>query len=52
MPIKSLSTQCENSDLRRIGDKFESCEVLREKIKTTLREEAPVNILKGNSISF
>jgi DNA mismatch repair protein MutS len=45
-----LSTQCENSDLRRIGDKFESCEVLREKIKTTLREEAPVNILKGNSI--
>jgi len=50
VPIKSLSTQCENSDLRRIGDKFESCEVLREKIKTTLREEAPVNILKGNSI--
>ena len=29
VPIKSLSTQCENSDLRRIGDKFESCEVLR-----------------------
>ena len=50
VPIKALSTQCENSDLRRIGDKFESCEILREKIKTTLREEAPVNILKGNSI--
>ncbi len=37
--------------LKIIGDNLQSCDVLREKIKETLNEDAPVNILKGNTIS-
>ncbi len=51
VPIKSLASNAANESLRIIGDNLQSCEVLREKIKETLNEEAPVNILKGNSIA-
>ena len=51
VPIKALATNCKNADLKRIGEQIKSCELLREKIKATLNEEAPVNILKGNSIA-
>ena len=30
---------------------MDSCDVLRERIKATLNEDAPVNILKGHTIS-
>ena len=51
VPIKSLASNCDNESLKIIGDKLQSCDVLREKIKETLNEEAPVNVLKGNSIT-
>ncbi len=51
VPIKSLATNCDNESLRIIGDNLQSCDVLREKIKATLNEDAPVNILKGNTIA-
>ncbi|MBT8260465.1 MAG: DNA mismatch repair protein MutS, partial [Bacteroidia bacterium] len=51
VPIKSLATNCDNEALKVIGDNIQSCDVLREKIKETLNEDAPVNILKGNTIS-
>ena len=51
VPIKSLATNCDNESLRIIGDNLQSCDVLREKIKETLNEEAPVNILKGTTIA-
>ncbi|MFT5216853.1 MAG: DNA mismatch repair protein MutS [Glaciecola sp.] len=51
VPIKALATHSENEALKIIGDNIQNCEVLREKIKETLNEDAPVNILKGNSIS-
>ncbi|WP_298237520.1 DNA mismatch repair protein MutS [uncultured Algibacter sp.] len=51
VPIKSLASNCDNESLKIIGDKLQSCNVLREKIKATLNEDAPVNILKGNSIA-
>lgn len=34
-----------------IGDSLHSCDLLREKIKTTLNQEAPVAISKGNAIA-
>jgi DNA mismatch repair protein MutS len=34
-----------------IGDSLHSCELLREKIKTTLNQDAPVAIAKGNAIA-
>ena len=51
VPIKALASNCTNVALKDIGNKIESCEVLREKIKETLNEDAPVNVLKGNTIS-
>lgn len=51
VPIKALATQCDNTSLKLIGENLQGCEVLREKIKETLNEEAPVNILKGNAIA-
>ena len=51
VPIKLLAANCDNESLKIIGDKLQSCDVLREKIKETLNEEAPVNVLKGNSIA-
>ena len=51
VPIKSIASGCNNQSLKIIGDRLQSCDVLREKIKETLNEEAPVNVLKGNSIA-
>lgn len=51
VPIKALASHCENESLKIIGDKLQSCDILREKVKQTLNEEAPVNVLKGHSIA-
>ncbi len=51
IPIKSLSSNCDNESLKIIGDTLQGCDVLRAKIKETLNEEAPVNILKGKTIA-
>lgn len=51
VPIKSLASNCDNESLKIIGDNLQCCEVLREKIKQTLNEDAPVNVFKGNTIS-
>lgn len=51
VPIKVLASNCNNESLKIIGDKLQSCDVLRQKIKETLNEDAPVNILKGHSIA-
>jgi DNA mismatch repair protein MutS len=51
VPIKSITTNCSNQSLKVIGDTLQSCEVLREKIKETLNEDAPVNVLKGSTIA-
>ena len=51
VPIKALATNCDNESLKIIGDNLQSCNVLREKIKETLNEDAPVNVLKGNTIA-
>ncbi len=51
VPIKALAEQSKNEALKDIGRQLFACESLRERIKETLNEEAPVNILKGNSIA-
>ncbi|WP_406685663.1 DNA mismatch repair protein MutS [Seonamhaeicola sp. MEBiC1930] len=52
VPIKGLASNCSNESLKIIGDTLQGCDVLREKIKTTLNEDAPVNVLKGNTIAM
>ncbi len=51
VPIKALASHCDNESLKIIGDTLQSCDVLREKIKETLNEDAPVNILKGHTVA-
>ncbi|WP_394340239.1 DNA mismatch repair protein MutS [Kordia periserrulae] len=51
IPIKQITSKSKNEALKVIGDTIHECELLRSKIKETLNEEAPVNILKGNAIA-
>ena len=51
IPIKSLAEKSTNLSVKQIGVNLSNCDKLRDRIKETLLEEAPVNILKGNSIS-
>ena len=51
IPIKTLALQSKNEALKTIGDSLHSCELLREKIGTTLNPDAPVAINKGNAIA-
>ena len=51
VPIKSIAETCENEALKILGDNLHLCDLLREKIKETLNEEAPVNIQKGNTVA-
>ena len=51
IPIKNLALESKQEAVRIIGDSFHSCDLLREKIKTTLNQDAPVAISKGNAIA-
>ncbi len=51
IPIKSLALESKQEAVRIIGDSFHNCDLLREKIKTTLNQDAPVAISKGNAIA-
>lgn len=52
IPIKEAASKSNNNSLKTIGNKLHSCELLREKIATTIHENAPVAIAKGNAIAF
>lgn len=51
VPVKALAINSNNESLQIIGEQLNECETLRNKIKETLNEEAPVNILKGSAIA-
>ncbi len=51
IPIKTLALESKQEAVRIIGDSFHSCDLLREKIKSTLNQDAPVAISKGNAIA-
>ena len=52
LPVKSLALQSPQEAVKVIGDNLHSCDLLREKIKVTLNQEAPVAISKGNAIAI
>ena len=52
VPVKSIASKSANESLKILGDTLHDCTLLREKIKATLNEDAPVNILKGHSIAL
>ncbi|MFC6876320.1 DNA mismatch repair protein MutS [Flavobacterium myungsuense] len=51
IPIKNLALNSTQEAVKIIGDSLHSCDLLREKIKNTLNQEAPVAIQKGNAIA-
>ncbi len=51
VPIKAIAVNCNNEALKHLGEQLQDCDALREKIKATLNEEAPVNISKGATIA-
>ena len=51
IPIKKIALESPQEAVKVIGDTLHSCELLREKIKTTLNQDAPVAIAKGNAIA-
>lgn len=51
IPIKTLALQSPQEAVKVIGDSLHSCDLLREKIKNTLNQDAPVAISKGNAIA-
>ncbi len=51
LPIKVAALATKNATVKMIGTLIDDCKPLIEKITTTLFEDAPVNINKGNSIA-
>lgn len=49
-PIKNIISESNNEQLRALGDKIHLCNELISRISHTLFDDAPVNILKGNTI--
>ena len=52
IPVKELALKSPQEAVKVIGDSLHSCDLLREKITTTLNQDAPVAISKGNAIAF
>ncbi|MGH2664481.1 DNA mismatch repair protein MutS [Flavobacterium sp.] len=51
IPIKEIALQSSQEAVKVIGDSLHNCDLLREKIKATLNQDAPVAISKGNAIA-
>ncbi len=51
IPIKTLTLESKQEAVRIIGDSLHACDLLRQKIKSTLNQDAPVAISKGNAIA-
>ena len=51
VPIKQLALESTNDSLQSMGEQLDACENLRAKIKEVLAEEAPISIVKGNTIA-
>ena len=51
LPIKKIALESNQEAVKTIGDSLHSCDLLREKIKLILNQEAPVAIAKGNAIA-
>lgn len=51
IPIKKMALESKNDSLRAMGDRLHACELLRERIDTTIHPDAPVALSKGNAIA-
>ncbi len=51
IPLKETALNSKNDALKVLGDNLHACELLREKIATTISADAPVALNKGNAIA-
>ena len=51
IPIKEAAEKSKNKTVKQLGNQLHTCADLIEKVSTTLFDEAPVNINKGNAIA-
>lgn len=51
VPLKATAVESKNESLKILGEQLNDCGSLRDKIKATLNENAPVHVLKGGSIA-
>ena len=49
-PIKQLCTTSKNNALKKIGERLNPCEILKEKIERIVQDEPPVAVQKGNVV--
>jgi DNA mismatch repair protein MutS len=49
--IKNLCSNTESAELKMIAGQLNPCDIIAEKIKDTIREDAPALIIKGNAIA-
>ena len=51
--IRAIKDMCsvESAELKVIAEQLNPCDIIAEKIKTTLRDDAPALIIKGNAIA-
>jgi len=50
IPVKELLTRVSSPELNKLGDQFERCEFLLEKIQRELQEDAPMLVNQGGII--
>lgn len=51
LPLQKIAQESSDKSLQALGQQLDGCELLRAKIKEVLREDAAVNIAKGNIIA-
>jgi DNA mismatch repair protein MutS len=51
IPIKSITSQSKQQAVKALGEQVHPCDLLREKIRSTIHPNAPVVIAKGNAIA-
>jgi DNA mismatch repair protein MutS len=51
IPIKTMANESTQKSVKKLGDSLHACELLREKIRTTIHPNAPVAVAKGNAIA-
>jgi len=50
-PIKKIISESSEKSLQQIGKNLNDCKIIIEKIATTLNQDAPISINKGNAIA-
>ncbi len=51
IPIKTVASKSQQKAVKALGDSIHPCDLLREKIRTTIHPNAPVAVAKGNVIA-